>query len=267
MTTTLPATSVDDLRQAIHLVRQAGRLAADAFDAPGRDLRRKPDGSELTPTDLAIEDLLREQLHRHYPHDGVIGEERPPRTGTSGRRWIIDPISGTGDFVHRVPLYSVDLALEDRQGPALAVSGLPASRLVMAAGRGLGCWLLTGEQDLRQARRATVSDRADLAGAVVCTHGLSAWPTELVSRLHARCRLRDGVHSIPRLITGRADAVLVSGTPLGYEDLACLPALVEESGGRVTDTSGRPVLDGDGTVLATNGVLHADLLALLAGLR
>src|SRR4051812_40692814 len=98
MGSTPPAASADELRQAIRLARQAAHVAADAFHADTRDVRHKPDGSELTPTDLAVEDLLRRHLHQYPPHDSIIGEERPPHAGTSGRRWIIDPISGTSDF-------------------------------------------------------------------------------------------------------------------------------------------------------------------------
>lgn len=259
-----PPASADELDQAIGLVRGAARLAADAFHASTREVHHKPDGSVATPTDLAVEDHLREHLRRHHPHDGVTGEERPPHTGTSGRRWIIDPISGTHDFLHRVPLYSVDLALEDAHGPAIAVTALPASDLVTAAGRGLGAWLLTGDQRL-PASPAAVSTRTDLAGAVVCVHGLAAWPTTLITALHRQCRPRDGVHSVQRLLTGRADAILATG--LAYEDLACLPLLVDQAGGRVTDTTGRPVLSGDGTVLVTNGHLHDQFLALIGDNR
>ena len=263
-----PAAAIDDLVLALRIARQAGRVAAEAFDAPVRTVRCKDDGSEVTATDLAVEDMLRAQLFEHFPGDGVIGEERPALVGSSRRRWVIDPISGTTDFVHRVPLFSVDLAMEDAHGPAIAVSDLPASRLTMAAGRNLGCWVLAHhEQDLAAVARTRVSDRDDLRGAVVCGHGLRAWSTELIMAVHQRCALRDGVHSVLRLITGRADAVLVSGAVLGYEDLACLPVLVEQAGGRVSDLSGQPVLTGDGTVLASNGILHDAFLDLLADIR
>jgi histidinol-phosphatase len=178
--------------------------------------------------------------------------------GTSGRRWVLDPIGGTADFVHRVPLFTVDIALEDAHGPAVAVTDLPASGLAMVAGRGLGCWVVSSDR-----QRVQVSDKAELKDAVVCGHGVSRWPDELLLAVRAQCALRDSVHSLLRLITGRADAILVSGVALGYEDLAGLPVLVEEAGGKVTDISGGPVLSGDGTVLATNGHLHEAFLELL----
>jgi histidinol-phosphatase len=70
----------------------------------------------------------------------------------------------------------------------------------------------------------------------------------------------------PGLARGDIDAVVVAGFSMGYEDLAPLPVIVGEAGGRVTDLTGAPVLTGDGTVLATNGVLHDEFLALLRGI-
>ncbi|MFJ9060466.1 inositol monophosphatase family protein [Streptomyces sp. NPDC102409] len=68
------------------------------------------------------------------------------------------------------------------------------------------------------------------------------------------------------LVTGRADAVVIAGPPMGYEDVAPMPVIVSEAGGRVTDLSGGPVLEGDMTVPATNGLLHEAILALVKGL-
>jgi fructose-1,6-bisphosphatase/inositol monophosphatase family enzyme len=248
----------NELDLTIRLVREAGELAADAFRRT-QDVGYKPDGSEVTATDLAIEDLIRSRLAESFPEDAVIGEERAPRDGSSGRRWVIDPLGGTADFVRRIPLFSVDVAMEDANGPALAVSGYPMSDLTMAAGRGLGTWLLTG----KSRRRGQVDARDNLDGAVVCVHQLKVMPLDLLASLHRRCTLRDGVFSVVRLITGEAHALVFPGKLLGYDDLAGLPLLVEEAGGRVTDLRGGPVLSGDGSVLATNGVLHDALLELI----
>jgi histidinol-phosphatase len=68
------------------------------------------------------------------------------------------------------------------------------------------------------------------------------------------------------LVTGRADAVVIAGPPMGYQDVAPLPVIVSEAGGRVTDLGGGSVLEGDMTVLATNGLLHEAILDLVEGL-
>ncbi|MCR3748892.1 inositol monophosphatase family protein [Lentzea californiensis] len=230
-----------DMRLALRIAGRAAQVAEQAFRAGDPDVRLKEDGSEVTPADLQVEDLVRRLLAEAVPEDGVVGEERPERAGTSGRRWLVDPISGTADFVAGRPTYSVDLALEN----ALAVSAMPSLGITMAAGRGIGCRVFRGEQE----EVARVSSRDTVDGARVCLHGRRKPTLE-------RCVVVDGSTSVLDLITGRVDAVIAAGAGLDRFDLACLPVLVEEAGGRVT------VAEED-VVLATNGVLHDAFLALL----
>ncbi|MFD4637243.1 inositol monophosphatase family protein [Lentzea sp. NPDC058436] len=227
-----------DMGLALRIARRAAELVLSA-GAP--DVWVKDDGSPVTSTDLAVEDLVRRLLADAVPDDGVVGEERPERTGTSGRRWLVDPISGTADFVAGRPTYSVDLALEN----ALAVSVMPSLGITMAAGRGIGCRIFRDGQE----EVARVSATGVLEGARLCLHGKRKPALE-------QCIVVDGSTSVLDLVTGRVDAVIAAGAGLDEFDLACLPVLVEEAGGRVT------VVEED-VVLATNGVLHDALLALL----
>jgi histidinol-phosphatase len=233
-----------DMRLALRIAHEGAEMAKLAFTADTSHVRYKDDGSPVTSTDLAVEDLVRRRLAEAVPDDGVAGEERPERKGTSGRRWLIDPISGTADFVRRRPTYSVDLAMEDERGPALAVSALPSLGVTMAAGRGIGCRVFTGGVETV----GRVSTRDSLDGARVCLHGKEKPVLE-------RCVVVDGDVSVLRLVTGEVDAVIAPRAGLDEFDLACLPVLVEEAGGRVTIT-------GD-VVLASNDVLHDAFLAVL----
>src|SRR5690242_7753577 len=89
------------------LARQAGELSRQAFFAPGPSLHRgaalKDDGTEVTQVDLRVEDLLRAELGRRVPQDGIYGEERGTTPGSSGRHWVLDPIDGTFYFARRMP--------------------------------------------------------------------------------------------------------------------------------------------------------------------
>ncbi|AEM82362.1 inositol monophosphatase [Streptomyces violaceusniger Tu 4113] len=229
--------------------------------------RRKEDGSEVTEVDEAVEELIRAGLGRRAPGDGVFGEEGGVTSGTSGRRWIIDPINGTSYFTRRVPLFSNDLAYEDEHGPAIGVINLPLSQQMVVAGRGLGCWVLPGpEPDLQSGYRARVTERAGIRAARTQMHNPVGWPEELLIALHRQVFLLPSTGGIVDLVTGRADAVVVAGPPMGYEDVAPMPVIVTEAGGRVTDLSGTSVLEGDMTVLATNGRLHDAFLHLVEGL-
>ena len=167
---------------------------------------------------------MRRRLHEAVPDDGVLGEERPELRAPPGRRWLVDPISGTADFVRRRPTYSVDLALEDEHGPAVAVSALPSLNLTMAAGRGIGCRVLTGDREIT----ARVSTQDSVDGARVCLLGREKPVLE-------QCVVVDDSNvGAATSITGEVDAVIVAGADLDEFDLACLPVLVEEAGGRVT---------------------------------
>ena len=230
----------NDMRLALRIAHQAAQVAQRAFGG-GHEVRRKDDGSVVTAVDLEVEDLVRALLAEAVPDDGVVGEERPERHGTSGRRWLVDPISGTADFVAGRPTYSVDLALEN----ALAVSAMPSLGLTMAAGRGMGCRIFRGEQE----EIARVSTRDMVRGARVCLHGKRKPVLE-------QCVVVDNSTSVLQLITGDVDAVVAAGAGLDQFDLACLPVLVEEAGGRVT------VVEED-VVLATNGLLHDAFLDLV----
>ncbi|MGW6936700.1 inositol monophosphatase family protein [Lentzea sp. NPDC054927] len=235
------STMSTDLELALRIVREAAELASCAFTSDTLHVQYKDDGSEVTAIDLAIEDLVRRRLAEAVPEDAVAGEERPERSGTSGRRWLVDPISGTADFVAGRPTYSVDLALEG----SLAVSAMPSLDITMAAARGIGCRVFRGRRE--EAARVSTTDAVD--GARVCLHGKRKPVLD-------QCVVVDGSMSVLSLITGEVDAVIAAGAGLDEFDLACLPVLVEEAGGRVT------VIEED-VVLATNGVVHDAFLALL----
>lgn len=227
------------MRLALDVVREAAEIAATAFREDIPHVHVKADGSPVTATDLAIEDLVRRRLRTAVPDDGVVGEERAAWEGASGRRWLVDPISGTTDFVRRRPTYSVDLGLEDTHGPLLAVSAFPSRGITMAAERGMGCRV--NDEVVR------VSTHDVVAGARVCVHGEAELP---------ECVVVDNTDSVLDLITGRIDAIVVAGVELDEFDLVLLPVLVEEAGGRFTRHGGG--------ALATNGVLHAALLDRLS---
>jgi histidinol-phosphatase len=251
----------DLLEYAVELVEEAGGIAARRF-TEAAPVSTADDGT-TTPVEVEVERLLRTRIGARYPDDAVLGHESRPTAGTAERRWLLDPINGTSLFDQRVPTFNVLLAVEDAEGPAVAVAGYPMSDEVLYAGRGLGCWHSVAGRPVRQVR---VNNHARLRGALVEMLNPLAWSEELLVTLHRELYLQPWTKGDVDLATGLADALVIAGQPMGYEDLAVLPLLVGEAGGRVTDLSGRDVLSGDGTVLASNGVLHDALLELVAGL-
>lgn len=255
---TAPEVDEDLLDFAVALARRAGALAAEYFFDGTARKTLKPDGTEVTDADRAVEDLIRAELSRHAPDDEVHGEEAGTTPGTSGRRWIIDPIDGTYYFARRIPGFTTLLAFEDDHGPAVGVLEEPIGRRTIFAGRGQGCWHSTGE-DKAPAR---VSTRARLRGARTAMGNPGTWSEQLMSTLHREVFLFPAGDTIG-LATSQVDALVVAGVPMGYEDVAPLPVIVGEAGGVVTDLAGNPVLTGDGTVLAANPQLHRQFLSLV----
>ncbi len=250
---------------AVGLAHRAGLAATERFFAGPAHTSRKADGTEVTDADVAVEELVRAELDRHVPGDEVYGEEAGTTPGTSGRRWIVDPIDGTYFFARRMPVFNTRLAYEDEHGPAIGVVNEPVARRMIFAGRGLGCWQLTGAPGEGTAELTRVGDRERIGGARTGMGNPGTWPEELMTALHRRVFLFPYGDTVA-LVTGQVDAVVISGVPMGYEDVAPMPVIVGEAGGRVTDLDGESVLTGDGTVLATNGLLHDEFLALVAGL-
>lgn len=242
---------------AVELVHDAGKATLAWFQSGDLTVDRKADGTPVTAADRAAERLVRERIAERFPADGVLGEEEPETAGTSGRRWIVDPIDGTKAFTRGVPLYSTLLALDDEHGPAVGVVGLPALGQAVYAGRGLGCW--------QDGRPAHVSDTADLRGAYLMSSGFSHWPEgTLLAARRAGCELRtwgDG-YGYALVATGRAD-MMVDPAAEVY-DVAAMPVILAEAGGRFTSLTGTDGAGG-GSGVATNGTLHDAALAMLRG--
>ncbi|MGD9694777.1 MAG: inositol monophosphatase family protein [Thermoleophilia bacterium] len=254
--TAAPAADEALVREAVALAREAGDLTLRWFGRADLAVDRKGDGTPVTEADRAVEALVREQVAAAHPDDGVLGEEQAERVGTSGRRWIVDPIDGTKAFTRAVPLYSTLLAVEDQHGLAAGVIHLPALGQTVWAGRGRGAFI--------DGRPARVSARAGLAGGYLTASEYSHWPAEMLLAVHgsglAMRTWGDG-YGYALVATGRVDA-MVDPVAEPY-DLAPMPLILDEAGGRFTNLAGADGYAG-GSGVATNGLLHEELLGLLS---
>lgn len=245
------------LDEAVALARRAGEFTLGYFRRADLEIDTKGDGTPVTAADRGAEAQLRAEIAETFPDDGIFGEEQAETPGTSGRRWIIDPIDGTKAFTHGVPLYTNLLALQDVHGIAVGVINIPALGETVYAGRGLGAWC-NGDQ-------VHVNGRSGLDEAYVTTSGMAGWPGAVVDEIARRgMHLRtwgDG-YGYALVATGRLEAMVDSTAEL--YDLAPMPVIVAEAGGRFTDLHGRPGPAG-GSGLATNGAIHDDLLEIFGG--
>jgi histidinol-phosphatase len=243
---------------------EADELARAAFR---RDLeiRAKPDRTFVTQADTAIERAIRSRIAATHPDHGLVGEEYGTDAGDAATRWYVDPIDGTHNFMRGVPIFATLIAVERDGELQAAVISAPALRERWWARRGGGAWT-RGFGDAG-ARRIGVSRVAALADAQVfygSGHDLEASGRAPGFRalLGAVWRERGfgDFWGYALLAEGAAEAMLE--VELSPWDAAAPTVLVEEAGGRATDLEGRRAID-SGSFLATNGLLHDEILARL----
>jgi histidinol-phosphatase len=256
----------------------AGMACCDEADALSlasfRDVlhvEAKPDRSFVTQVDRGIEEVLRARLAASFPGDGFVGEEYGTEAGTSGRRWYIDPIDGTHNYMRGIPLFGTLLALEVGEELSLGIMSAPALRRRWLAWRGGGAWavdLHDGGWEPSSARRLQASGVASLDASQVLYSSLpEITRSGLVPGFAAvldetwRDRGLGDFWGYALVAEGAAEAMLEVGVKPW--DLAAALVVVEEAGGRLTDLEGRRTILGSG-VLATNGRLHDALIERLA---
>ena len=258
----------DDLRVALAAADAADAVTRARYRAVDLQVRDKPDQTPVTDADLAAERAVRDHLGAARPSDAVLGEEDGLSAGAPAaeRRWVVDPVDGTKNFLRGVPVWATLLALQVAGEPQVAVVSAPALGRRWWAARGHGSWVR--EADLPP-RRCRVSQVEALADASVSLSSLSGWQER--GRLPAVLQLSERVWRL----RGYGDfwshclvaegAVDVAAEPeVSLWDLAPLQLLVEEAGGTFTDLSGRSWADG-GSAVSTNGRLHPVVLQLLTG--
>jgi histidinol-phosphatase len=232
------------------------------------DLRveSKPDLTPVSDADTAVEKAIRGTLARARPRDGVIGEEfgmSAPARG--GRNWVIDPIDGTKNFVRGVPIWGTLIALMEDDVPVAGLVSAPALGRRWWGALGHGAY--AGKHQ-RAATRVRVSAVKSLADASFCYSSLTGWADNgrlepmLDIILQAwRSRAYGDFYGYMLLAEGALDAMVEP--ELSLWDVAALIPIVTEAGGTFTDLAGRTA-PGDGSAIATNGLLHDDVLGRLA---
>jgi histidinol-phosphatase len=250
-----------DLALARSLADEADVITTARFGAADLIVTSKPDLTPVSDADRAVEEAIRARLSTERPGDAISGEEFGSQ-GSGSRRWVIDPIDGTKNFVRNVPVWATLIALLDGDQAVLGVVSAPALGRRWWAARGSGAFstALGGAP-----RRLSVSKVAALGDASLSYASLAGWAAR--GRREAFIALTDQVWrtraygdfwSYMLLAEGAVD--LVAEPELSLWDLAALGPIVTEAGGRFTGLDG---VDGvqQGNAAASNGLLHDALLA------
>jgi len=272
-----------DLRLALTLADAADAISTERYRAADLHVSLKPDRTHVTDADQAVERAIRAGIESERPGDSFYGEEygndaagtgddgedvadvdgTADRRGAPRRQWIVDPIDGTANFLRGVPVWATLISL--------VVDGVPVLGVVSAPALGRRWWASTGGGAFSSEHGTAplrVSGVRELGDASLSYNGLEYWRE--AGRLEQLLALTDRVWrtraygefwSYVLVAEGALD---VAGE-LGLEpyDMAALIPIVEEAGGRFTSADGEPG-PWHGSALATNGLLHDDVLAVVA---
>jgi len=260
-----PGELSDRLELARSAAREAGQFTLQYFQREDLAVELKPDASPVTIADRQSEQLLRMRIAAEFPDDAILGEELPERAGTSGYRWILDPIDGTKSFIRGVPLYGTLVGIEHSGRSAVGVIYIPGLDECVYASVGQGTWY---EHAGQPPKRARVSARPTLSEALFCTSAVGSFAesgrAEVYEQLQAACRVSrtwGDCYGYLLVATGRAE--LMVDPIMNVWDAAAIQPILEEAGGTFTDWQGHPTIH-SGEGIATNGRVLDEVLKITA---
>ncbi len=254
------------LALALAAAREAGELTLRYFRNDDLAVELKSDATPVTFADREAERLLRERIAAAFPADGILGEEYPERPGSSGFRWILDPIDGTKSFIRGVPLFGNLVAVEHEGRSIIGIINIPALQECVYAAAGEGAWYTRRGSTPEPAR---VSRQAKLADALLCTSDVGSFAQARRQAAFDRLQASTGIvrtwgdcYGYLLVATGRAE--LMVDPIMNVWDAAALQPILEEAGGTFTDWQGRPTIH-SGEGIATNGLILEEVLAITRG--
>jgi histidinol-phosphatase len=239
-------------------VALADEVTLRRFRAHDLQVETKPDLTPVSEADTAAEQLIRERIIAAHPGDAVLGEEFGVE-GSSNRRWIIDPIDGTKNYVRGIPVWATLLALEEDGEMRVGVCSAPAL--------GHTWWAVRGGGAFADGSPIGVSKIRDLADAQLCYSDFKWWDEfglgpEFDALAKRVWRTRGFGDFWSHILVAEGAADVAAEPTVTLWDLAPLLVIVEEAGGTFTDLAGNHTADG-GSAVSTNGILHDEVLAAL----
>lgn len=254
----------DDLRLAHLLADNADSITMSRFRAGDLKIDTKPDMTPVSDADVATEQAIRATLAKARPRDAVHGEEGDD-TGWGPRRWVIDPIDGTKNYVRGVPVWATLISLMVNDEVVVGVVSAPALGRRWWAAKEQGAW---AGKTFMKGQPIAVSSVSKLEDASFSYSSLDGWMTSgrgqhFVNLLRECWRTRAYGDFWSYMLVAEGAVDLASEPELALHDMAALDVIVREAGGQFTNLDGKPGPFGPGAI-ATNGVLHEAVLEALA---
>ncbi len=256
----------DDLALALELAEIADSITRERFLAADLKVDTKPDMTPVTEADTAVERAVRDRLATARPDDAVLGEEYGASgTKNGARRWVLDPIDGTKNYVRGIPVWATLIALQEDGETTVGVVSAPALGRRWWAAAGAGAFVADGLSEGR--RQLAVSAVRELADAQLSFSGVEQWEAidrlDEVLALARSCWRSRGFGDFWQYMLVAEGASEIGLDPVvSLWDLAAPQVIVEEAGGRFSDLGGVATADG-GDAIASNGLVHDAALAII----
>jgi len=254
----------DDLALALRLADAADAQSSARFRAADLRIETKPDRTPVTDGDRAVERAIRDILAVERPDDAILGEEYGGERAP-GRQWIVDPIDGTTNFLRGQSVWASLIALAIDGVPVVGVASAPALGRRWWGATGQGAW--AAALPAGRPERIAVSAVRRVEDAFISYNALQGWdeagwldPLLALTRASWRSRALGDFWAYMLVAEGQLD--VVGEHDLKVYDLAALAPIVQEAGGTFTSLTGEAGPWG-GTALATNGLLHEEVLGIL----
>jgi myo-inositol-1(or 4)-monophosphatase len=256
-------TALDEYaRTASEIAREAGAILRDRFGKP-HEVRYKGAIDMVTEADQAAEDHIAGRLRRAWPSHDLLCEEGSRGASGSSYRWVVDPLDGTTNFAHGLPTFAVSIGLEEDGVPVVGVVYDPMRDELFAARRGAGATLNGAPLRVSSTDRLIASILVtgfsyDFARRV---RQAETW-RDFLTRVQAIRQTGSSALNLCYIASGRIDGYWEQG--IAPWDVAAGALMVTEAGGVVSDMRGGPFRSDDRAIVASNGLLHDQLLAVIA---
>jgi histidinol-phosphatase len=239
-----------ELESALRIARRAGELALQYYEGK-IEAEEKADLSPVTIADRECERLISRLISEEFPQDGIVGEEGASVPSRSGRRWLIDPIDGTRDFVRRLPFWSIQVALQDQNQVVVGIIHLPYTNESFHAALDSGCYC--------NDTRLRASGISSLDKAILTISGFKdawkSWKPDQVRTLTENCwtvRAYGGCFDVTLIARGKVD-VWLSGNGMEW-DYAPGVIIAQECGAKYLTRSGGSQIDVGHCVICAPGI-------------
>ena len=245
------------LEVGLEAVAAAEEILLKHFDT-NVAFEKKSDNSPVTIADREAEAAIKQIIQKYFPDHGFYGEEEGEQNETAEYTWVIDPIDGTKSYMRGLPFFATELALVRGDEIILGISNAPILKKLLHAEKGKGT-RLNGKQ-------VNVSTIANIEDAFLCHGSLRSFiplgQFDHLANLFGNCFAEKGfgdTWGFHYVAEGKIDGIVLA--KIFYWDVAAQKIIIEEAGGKVTDMFGQPLTKDSRTVVASNGLLHDQILS------